>query len=82
MGEGWRWRELRADWERVRYSWVGWKNMVVGPVTEELVFRAGMVPLQMLAGRSFGGIVLTTPLFFGIGIFRNAITAYAKEAVC
>lgn len=42
--------------------------MVIGPVTEELVFRAGMVPLHVLAGRSFGSIVWTTPLFFGIGM--------------
>ena len=68
VGEGWRWEELRQDWERVRYSWVGWKNIVIGPVTEELVFRAGMVPLHVLAGRSFGSIVWTTPLFFGIGM--------------
>lgn len=68
VGGGWRREELRRDWERVRYSWVGWKNIVVGPVTEELVFRVGMVPLQVLAGRGFGSIVWTTPLFFGIGV--------------
>lgn len=79
VGEGWRWEELRRDWEKVRYTWAGWKNIVVGPVTEELVFRAGMVPLHVLAGRNFGSIVWTTPLFFGIAHIHHLYEFYLRN---
>lgn len=66
VSEGWRAEELRSDWQWLN-EWSGWRNLVAGPVTEEFVFRAAMVPLQILAGKKFSWIVWTTPLFFGIG---------------
>ncbi|KAJ3189283.1 hypothetical protein HDU85_002911 [Gaertneriomyces sp. JEL0708] len=43
-----------------------WRNYIVGPATEEIVFRACMVPVLHAAGASKTTIVFGAPLFFGI----------------
>lgn len=47
-------------------SWIGWRNYVAGPVTEELLFRSLLVPLHLLTPLSSTRVVLFTPLYFGI----------------
>ncbi|KAJ4378775.1 CAAX prenyl protease [Didymella sp. IMI 355093] len=47
-------------------SWIGYRNFVVGPVSEEIVWRSLMVPLHVLAQFSEKQIVFLTPLYFGI----------------
>ncbi|BFZ63405.1 CAAX prenyl protease [Saitoella coloradoensis] len=47
-------------------SWIGWRNYIIGPFTEELVFRACVIPLHLLAHESRTKIIFYTPLFFGL----------------
>ncbi|KAL8918795.1 MAG: hypothetical protein Q9208_007132 [Pyrenodesmia sp. 3 TL-2023] len=47
-------------------SWIGWRNYVAGPVTEEIMFRSLLVPLHLLTPLSSTWVVLLTPLYFGI----------------
>ncbi|KAL8734492.1 MAG: hypothetical protein Q9166_001392 [cf. Caloplaca sp. 2 TL-2023] len=47
-------------------SWIGWRNYVAGPVTEEILFRSLLVPLHLLTPLSPIRVVLFTPLYFGI----------------
>jgi prenyl protein peptidase len=47
-------------------SWIGYRNFVVGPVSEEIVWRSLMVPLHLLAHFTEKQIVFLTPLYFGI----------------
>ncbi|RAK73289.1 CAAX prenyl protease RCE1 [Aspergillus fijiensis CBS 313.89] len=47
-------------------SWIGWRNYVAGPITEEIMFRSAIVPLHLLAKVSSGHIVFVAPLYFGI----------------
>lgn len=60
------------DWIRLRglretlSSWIGYRNFIVGPVSEEIVWRSCMVPLHLLARFSGKQIVFLTPLYFGI----------------
>ncbi|KAI9808534.1 MAG: hypothetical protein M1825_003683 [Sarcosagium campestre] len=60
------------DWIRGRYigevigSWMGWRNFVAGPITEEIVFRSAIVPLHLLAKVASKRVVFITPLYFGI----------------
>lgn len=60
------------DWVRLRglgetlSSWIGYRNFVVGPVSEEIVWRSCMVSLHLLAHFSTKQIVFLTPLYFGI----------------
>ncbi|KAF8539766.1 hypothetical protein BDD12DRAFT_917278 [Trichophaea hybrida] len=53
-------------------NWVDWRNYVIAPLTEEIVFRACMVPLQVVAGVSPTAIIFLTPLVFGIAHFHHA----------
>ncbi|KAL1964239.1 hypothetical protein VTN77DRAFT_7197 [Rasamsonia byssochlamydoides] len=47
-------------------SWIGFRNFVAGPVTEEIIFRSVIVSLHLLAKMSPGRIVFISPLYFGI----------------
>uniref|UniRef100_A0A7I4DJJ6 intramembrane prenyl-peptidase Rce1 n=1 Tax=Physcomitrium patens TaxID=3218 RepID=A0A7I4DJJ6_PHYPA len=43
-----------------------WRNYIVGPLTEEWVFRACMVPVLLCAGYSQLKVMLLCPLYFGL----------------
>ncbi|KAL5229486.1 hypothetical protein ABZP36_028262 [Zizania latifolia] len=43
-----------------------WRTYVVAPVTEELVFRACMVPLLLCGGFKMYNIIFMTPVFFSL----------------
>ncbi|KAI9847847.1 MAG: hypothetical protein M1837_001740 [Sclerophora amabilis] len=62
------WREwVRVERAReVLSSWMGWRNYVAGPATEEIVFRSTITPLHLLAHLSPSRVVFLTPLYFGI----------------
>ncbi|KAE8349708.1 Sucrase/ferredoxin-like-domain-containing protein [Aspergillus coremiiformis] len=47
-------------------GWIGWRNYVAGPVTEEIMFRSAIIPLHILAKVSPGRVVFVAPLYFGI----------------
>ncbi|KAL2217189.1 prenyl protein protease [Thermoascus aurantiacus ATCC 26904] len=47
-------------------GWIGYRNYVAGPVTEEIMFRSVIVSLHLLAKMSPGRIVFVAPLYFGI----------------
>lgn len=59
-------------------SWVGFRNLVAGPLSEEFVFRSCIVPLHVFAGQQIGRVVLLTPLYFGLAhihhIYERTIT--------
>ncbi|KAF1945574.1 Abi-domain-containing protein [Clathrospora elynae] len=59
------WIKLKDVYE-ILSSWIGYRNFVVGPVSEELVWRSFMVPLHVLAQFSGKQIIFLTPLYFGI----------------
>ncbi|EKG19682.1 Abortive infection protein [Macrophomina phaseolina MS6] len=47
-------------------SWIGWRNFVAGPTTEELIWRSLIIPLHLSAHVSPTTTVFVTPLYFGI----------------
>jgi len=53
--------------------WVAIRNLVVAPVSEELVFRGCMVPVLLATGLNAVAVAWIAPLFFG--------TAHAHHAV-
>jgi len=63
-----RWR----DWIRLRGlgslfgGWIGYRNIVAGPVTEEILFRSCSVPLFVIARASIPTIIFGTPIIFGL----------------
>lgn len=55
---------VRARWDNV---W-GLRNYVVGPLTEEVVFRACILSLHYFAGiKNKALLVFATPVYFGVG---------------
>ncbi|KAG9516820.1 CaaX prenyl proteinase Rce1, partial [Aureobasidium melanogenum] len=52
--------------ETVYDDLIGWRNLVVGPVSEELVFRSLAISLFLLAQASALRITFTSPLIFGV----------------
>ncbi|KAJ4985974.1 prenyl proteinase rce1 [Stagonosporopsis vannaccii] len=64
-GEWKDWIKFRGVHETLS-SWIGYRNFVVGPVSEEIVWRSLMVPLHLLAHFTEKQIVFLTPLYFGI----------------
>jgi prenyl protein peptidase len=60
------------DWIRLRgvneviSGWIGWRNYVAGPLTEEILFRSASVPLLLLARMSSTKIIFLTPVIFGL----------------
>ncbi|KAF2742151.1 Abi-domain-containing protein [Sporormia fimetaria CBS 119925] len=47
-------------------SWVGYRNYLVGPLTEELIWRALVIPLHRIAHVTPTHLIFLTPLYFGI----------------
>ncbi|XP_019703479.1 CAAX prenyl protease 2 isoform X3 [Elaeis guineensis] len=45
-----------------------WRNYVVAPFTEELVFRACMIPLLFCGGFKIYSIIFLSPVFFSLGL--------------
>jgi prenyl protein peptidase len=63
--------EWREWFRRDRISetlggWIGWRNYIAGPITEEVMFRSAIIPLHLLARISPGRIVWVAPLYFGV----------------
>ena len=51
---------------------IAWRNFVVGPLTEEVVFRSAICALLLGAGASTGDVVLHAPLYFGVAHAHHA----------
>jgi hypothetical protein len=55
-------------------SLIFWRNYIVGPLTEEWVFRSCMCPLLICGGFSWTQTIFLSPFFFGIGTDILAFT--------
>ncbi|KAF9869352.1 prenyl proteinase rce1 [Colletotrichum karsti] len=46
--------------------WTTWRNIVMGPLTEEMLFRSASVPLLLCARMSLTQTIFLSPLIFGL----------------
>lgn len=53
-------------------EWADWRNLVAGPVTEEVLFRAAGVPPLLLAHTPVRRTVLLSPIVFGLAHLHHA----------
>ncbi|KAM7182750.1 hypothetical protein V8F33_014054 [Rhypophila sp. PSN 637] len=62
------WRDwLHLDPLREIYSdWTAWRNLVAGPITEEILFRSASIPLMLASQTSINKTIFLTPIIFGI----------------
>jgi prenyl protein peptidase len=66
VNSAWRQWSLTSFKENIFDSWIGYRNLIVAPMSEEWVFRALTIPLFLLARTSPPRIVFITPLVFGL----------------
>ena len=60
-------------------SLLGIRNYLVGPLTEELVFRASILVPLFLAGVTHTNLVLASPAFFAIAHVHHAYNVYLQQ---
>jgi prenyl protein peptidase len=63
---------------KVNNIW-GIRNFVIGPLTEEVIFRGCILALHTLAGFNKKHLVFLTPLYFGIAHLHHAYESYVKD---
>ncbi|KAF8524049.1 hypothetical protein BU17DRAFT_43251 [Hysterangium stoloniferum] len=57
-------------------TWIGLRNFVVAPITEEMVFRACLLAVAQLSGQTLYHKVFLTPLWFGVAHLHHANELY------
>ncbi|QIX02050.1 hypothetical protein AMS68_007567 [Peltaster fructicola] len=69
------WRELGfySLKESVWDSWIGYRNLVIAPLSEEVVFRALTIPLYLIARVDATKIVFVSPLIFGLAHVHHLV---------
>ncbi|EFQ28668.1 CAAX amino terminal protease [Colletotrichum graminicola] len=62
------WEDWRAfdPLVRVWTQWTTWRNIVMGPLTEEMLFRSASVPLLLCARMSLTQTIFMSPFIFGL----------------
>lgn len=56
-----------------------WRNYVVAPLSEELVFRACMIPLLLCGGFKEYTIIRLCPIFFSLAHLNHMMDFYGKK---
>lgn len=66
----WNWNALRQNlWD----SWTGYRNLVVAPISEEIVFRSFVIALYLAASRPASEIIFCSPLVFGVAHLHHLV---------
>ncbi|URE43101.1 CAAX prenyl protease, partial [Musa troglodytarum] len=58
---------------------MAWRNYVVAPFTEELVFRACMIPLLLCGGFRTSSIIFFSPVFFSLAHLNHFLELYYQQ---
>ncbi|OCF33200.1 hypothetical protein I316_05245 [Kwoniella heveanensis BCC8398] len=70
-------QKIQRTWREA--SLIELRNYVVGPVTEELVFRSTILSVSILGGLPYRSLIFGTPLWFGIAHAHHALEVYRKN---
>ncbi|GMN39408.1 hypothetical protein TIFTF001_008638 [Ficus carica] len=58
---------------------LAWRNYVVAPLTEELVFRACMIPLLLCGGFKLSTVIFLCPVFFSLAHLNHLMEVYSRQ---
>ncbi|KAI3852567.1 hypothetical protein MKX03_019988 [Papaver bracteatum] len=58
---------------------LAWRNYVVAPLTEEVVFRACMIPLLLCGGFKPYTIIFFSPIFFSLAHLNHFLELYFQQ---
>ncbi|MQM18070.1 hypothetical protein Taro_051056 [Colocasia esculenta] len=56
-----------------------WRNYVVAPLTEEIVFRACMIPLLLCGGFKTSTVIFCSPIFFSLAHLNHFLELYCQR---
>ncbi|KAK0623451.1 hypothetical protein B0T14DRAFT_564807 [Immersiella caudata] len=66
VDSGWQdWLRL-TPFHELHAEWTTWRNIVIGPVTEEFLFRSASIPLMLIARTSISKTIFLSPIIFGL----------------
>ncbi|OBZ65563.1 putative CAAX prenyl protease 2 [Grifola frondosa] len=71
----WSWRGSAAP---IVMTWMGLRNYIMGPITEEIVFRACILSVYHMAGVSHAKMIFLTPFTFGAAHIHHAWETYNR----
>ncbi|KAJ6466869.1 hypothetical protein C8R45DRAFT_1020364 [Mycena sanguinolenta] len=69
---------LRHDFLEMFTTWIGFRNYVWGPLTEEIVFRACVLAVYALGGAARWRMIAFAPLVFGLAHVHHAWDTYNR----
>ncbi|KAI0779196.1 hypothetical protein BC629DRAFT_1523164 [Irpex lacteus] len=69
---------FKSDVAPIFTTWVGWRNYIVAPLTEEVVFRACILAIYHLAGVSSKKLIFLSPLWFGLAHVHHGLEVYHR----
>ncbi|XP_020258943.1 CAAX prenyl protease 2-like [Asparagus officinalis] len=61
------------------YNVMAWRNYVVAPFTDELVFRACMIPLLLCSGFNRYNIIFLSPVFFSLAHLNHFLELCCQQ---
>ncbi|CAI8602594.1 unnamed protein product [Vicia faba] len=68
------------DWmSAISSNVLTWRNYVVAPLTEELVFRACMIPILLCGGFKPYSAMILCPVFFSLAHLNHFMEIYTKQ---
>ncbi|TQD84387.1 hypothetical protein C1H46_030042 [Malus baccata] len=56
-----------------------WRNYIVAPITEELVFRACMIPLLLCGGFQKSTVIFLCPIFISLAHLNHLMEVYSRQ---
>ncbi|TFK48720.1 hypothetical protein OE88DRAFT_1713846 [Heliocybe sulcata] len=72
------WFSWRTDVFDTFVSWQGARNYILGPITEEIVFRACVLSLYHLAGATRAWMIFCSPVSFGFAHLHHGWEMYSR----
>ncbi|KAK9462239.1 uncharacterized protein V1516DRAFT_674106 [Lipomyces oligophaga] len=73
------WKCLGTNFRDAIRSWSGVRDYIIGPLTEEVVFRACIISINLSARISPMTSLFFCPLYFGVAHLHHAYEAYASD---
>jgi prenyl protein peptidase len=70
------WRSIFDDIRAGLSDVYGIRNYIIGPITEELTFRACVLAVYLAHGSSKRTMIFVTPLYFGVAHLHHAYETY------
>ncbi|XP_078440762.1 farnesylated protein-converting enzyme 2 isoform X1 [Wolffia australiana] len=72
-------QDIRQRMQDIGSNMQFWRNYFVAPVTEEIVFRACMIPLLLCAGFKNTNILFFSPIFFSLAHLNHLWELYFER---